>query len=106
MSALLSLAAIGDMISFCRLPSRNWYSAETMNCLGWPDSEGKAGLVELPFSPWQATQVWALARPSSAPATASPAWADSRSAAAHAAAPARLDNRERDLVISCSSRDR
>ena len=49
MSALLSLAAIGVMISFCRLPSLNWNSAETMNCFGWPDSEGKAGLVELPL---------------------------------------------------------
>ena len=66
----LGLAAIGVMISFCRLPSLNWNSADTMNCLGWPDSDGNAGLAELPFSPWQATQVAALARPSSAPAAA------------------------------------
>ena len=70
MSALLSLAAIGAMISFWRLPSLNWNSAETMNCFGCPDSDGKTGLAELPFSPWQATQVCALARPSSAPAAA------------------------------------
>ncbi len=73
MSALLMPAAIGDISSFLRLPSRNWNSEVTMNCAGCAAIDGNAGVVELPFGPWQATQAAALARPSSTPAAAGPA---------------------------------
>ena len=50
MSALLIPAASGDMISFLHLPSLNWNSADTMNCLGCPDSDGKTGLATYPVN--------------------------------------------------------
>src|SRR5688500_17185718 len=37
-----------------RCPSRNWYSWIRTKAAGSPPSEGTSGVVEVPFSPWQA----------------------------------------------------
>src|SRR5260221_8407464 len=48
-SALVMLAAIGDICGSLRLPSRNITSCVVMNCFGCPASDGTAGVAEMPF---------------------------------------------------------
>src|SRR3982751_6991204 len=94
MSALLRLAANGDICAFLRLPSRNISNCVAMNCAGCAASDGFAAIDELPSGPWQAVQTCAFCRPASRAAACADGAADTDASNGKIAAAARRHDKD------------